>query len=101
MTDNPPTENDMSKAELIDRIYADGGNGRSKKEIGEVLGLLAKAVAEALAKGESVEIPGLVRLKMVDRAPRTGRNPQTGEALEIPAKRVAKATVLHSLAKAV
>ena len=46
----------------------------------------------------TVEIPGIVRLKMADRAARTGRNPQTGEPLAIPARRVVKATVVKTLA---
>lgn len=46
---------------------------------------LIKAEAEA---GKTVSIPGFGRFVMKDRAARTGRNPQTGEPIQIPASRV-------------
>lgn len=47
-------------------------------------------VSEALKNGETVTLPGIGTWSVKERAARSGRNPQTGEAIEIPAKRVVK-----------
>ena len=47
-----------------------------------------KGVVAALKKGEEVEIRGLGSFRFRSRAPRKGRNPKTGERVEVPAKRV-------------
>lgn len=47
-----------------------------------------KGVVSALKKGEEVEIRGLGSFRFRLRAPRKGRNPKTGERVEVPAKRV-------------
>jgi integration host factor subunit beta len=47
-----------------------------------------KGVVTALKKGEEVEIRGLGSFRFRSRAPRRGRNPKTGERVEVPAKRV-------------
>ena len=57
---------------------------------------------EAAAKGEKVTIPGLLTMEVVDRAARTGRNPQTGEELKIPASKgvkISAGTALKNSAK--
>jgi DNA-binding protein HU-beta len=46
-----------------------------------------KAIAEAAAKGEDVSIPGFGKFKVQDKPARTGRNPATGQAVEIAAAR--------------
>ena len=47
---------------------------------------LFEVVAGVVAKGdEKISIPGFVSFEQTDRAARTGRNPQTGEALQVPA----------------
>ena len=47
-----------------------------------------RGVVSALKKGEEVEIRGLGSFRFRARAPRKGRNPKTGERVEVPAKRV-------------
>ncbi len=62
--------------------------GLQKAQVKAVLDELAKmAYREA---PNSFQVPGLGKLVMVDRAARVGRNPQTGEEIQIPAKRVLK-----------
>ena len=83
----------MTKAELIDAIKTKLEADMATKHIHEktvidaVLAGLAKVAAEALAKGEDVPLPGIGKLVVVERAARMGRNPKTGEALEIPARK--------------
>ena len=50
---------------------------------------LFEIIGEALARGESVSIPGFGTFSVKDRAARQGRNPRTGEAIEIAASKVA------------
>ncbi|GAB7082316.1 HU family DNA-binding protein [Megalodesulfovibrio paquesii] len=74
----------MTKAELIDAIALATGD-LTKTAIDQVLDALAKVAKEALGKGEDVPLPGIGKLEVRERAARMGRNPQTGEALEIAA----------------
>lgn len=52
-----------------------------------------------LAKGEIVNIPGVGKLKIVDKAARTGRNPHTGGAVEIPAQKAVKFSIFDAFKK--
>ena len=49
-----------------------------------------EAVTEALKSGEKVTLVGFGTFMVAERAARTGRNPQTGEKIEIPARKVVK-----------
>ena len=51
---------------------------------------LAEIVKDALENDGEITLPGIGKLKVSERPARTGRNPQTGKAIEIAAKRVAK-----------
>ncbi len=64
--------------------------GLSKKEVEGFMGSLTEmAYKEAKSKGEFT-LPGFGKLVLVDRKARMGRNPATGEQIQIPAKRVVK-----------
>lgn len=78
----------MNKTELIDAI-ANKGN-LSKTEAKKALELTIGAISEALAKGESITLIGFGTFKITELAGRTGRNPQTGKAMQIAAKKVVK-----------
>jgi len=73
--------------------------GLSKKQAGETLEALA-ALAYKNAKN-SFTIPGLGKLVLVDRKARLGRNPATGEQINIPAKRVVKFRVAKAAKEAI
>lgn len=89
----------MTKAQLVSRI-ADKA-GLTKAKANEVLDLVAKtAVAETKRNGQFV-IPGIGKLVKSKRKARTGRNPQTGEAIKIPAKTVVKFRVAKACKDAV
>lgn len=83
----------MNKAELIDRTLkrARGTYDRSvnKADVEGVLGALGEIVAEGLKTGDEIPLPGLGKLKVKQTVTRQGRNPRTGEALTIPARRKA------------
>ena len=78
----------MNQAQLIDAIAADPQNtGTSKTAIKFVLDAQARIAHDALAKGDEVTLIGLGKLTVKERSARTGRNPRTGEAVEIAAKK--------------
>lgn len=58
----------------------------TKDQADRVLSAFADTVSDAVSKGETVRLPGFLTIERVERAARTGRNPQTGETLEIPAR---------------
>ena len=65
-----------------------------------VLNALASVVTEQVANGTKLQIPGLFTVDVVERAARSGRNPSTGEAMQIPARRVVKVTASSGLKRA-
>jgi DNA-binding protein HU-beta len=65
-----------------------------------VIQALAAVLAEQVAQGTKVQIPGVVTIDVVQRSARTGRNPQTGETMEIPARRAVKMTPSAPLKRA-
>jgi DNA-binding protein HU-beta len=76
----------MTKSQTAEHLA--GKAGITKKAAGEFLDHLA-ALAHKEAKN-TFTLPGIGKLVLVNRKARMGRNPQTGEALKIPAKRVVK-----------
>jgi len=76
----------MTKTETVRELSERSGVDR--KQVGTVLEELAKLSYEQARDGFT--IPGLGKLVLVDRKARTGRNPATGEQIQIPAKRVLK-----------
>jgi DNA-binding protein HU-beta len=71
----------MNKAELLDAI-ADQ-TGQTKTDIAQSLDALLETVGATLAKGDKVQLVGFGTFEPQHRAARTGRNPQTGAAIEI------------------
>ena len=76
----------MNKSELIDAI-ASGAN-LSKADAARALEATTSAISGALASGDSVAITGFGSFLVRARAARTGRNPQTGDAIQISASNV-------------
>jgi DNA-binding protein HU-beta len=75
----------MNKSDLIE-VMAEAGD-ISKAAAGRALDALTDAIAVALKKGETVSLIGFGTFSVKERAARTGRNPQTGAALEIAASK--------------
>ncbi len=81
----------MTQTEFVKKIAEVGGvTNKVAKEI--IAAYADTAVAETKRNGVMV-LPGLGRLKKVERKARMGRNPATGQAIKIPAKKVVKFTV--------
>jgi DNA-binding protein HU-beta len=76
----------MSKQELVN--YVAGSTGLSKKDAEAALSSFVDGVKSALKKGDSVTLVGFGTFSVSHRSARTGRNPQTGAALQIPARKV-------------
>ena len=62
----------------------------TKADADAALKAVQGAIAAALTRGDKITLPGFGTFKVVETAARTGRNPQTGEPVEIPAKRKIK-----------
>jgi DNA-binding protein HU-beta len=80
----------MNKAELIDAI-ADR-TGIAKSTVDEVIKGMTETVESQVARGDKISIPGFISFQKVNRAARTGRNPRTGETINIPASATVKVT---------
>lgn len=76
----------MTKAEIIEEIYEKVGF--SKKESAEIVELVFDTMKTTLEKGEKIKISGFGNFVVRQKRPRIGRNPQTGEEIEISARRV-------------
>lgn len=76
----------MTKADIVNQI-ADA-TGLTKTDTSAVVEGLIASVIDAMQRGEHIEIRGFGTFKVVDRAPRTGRNPKTGEVVRIPSRPV-------------
>ena len=76
----------ISKSETLNRLAEK--TGLAKKQVASVLDELAALSYKEARNGFT--FPGVGKLVVVDRKARMGRNPATGEAIQIPAKRVLK-----------
>lgn len=73
----------MNRSELVAAVAEKSGN--SQAAVNGVLDAVFDVFSTQVGKGEKVTIPGWLTVERTDRAARTGRNPRTGEAIEIPA----------------
>ena len=76
----------MNKAELINAVAA--AADVSKKDAEAVITASVETITAALKEGEKVQLVGFGSFEVKKRAARTGRNPKTKEAIEIPASAV-------------
>ena len=76
----------MNKQELIENIAASADI--TKASAGRALDAMIDSVTGALKQGDSVVLVGFGTFNVRDRAARTGRNPQTGEEIQIAAAKV-------------
>lgn len=89
----------MNKAELVDAIANDAGI--SKSQASSALDAALDHVQNALKGGDKVTLVGFGTFSTSHRDARTGRNPQTGKEIQIPAKTVVKFTAGKALKEAV
>lgn len=79
-------EGTMTKADIVEAIYEK--IGFSKKESAEIVEMVFDTMKETLEKGEKIKISGFGNFVVRAKRPRIGRNPQTGEEIEISARKV-------------
>lgn len=75
-----------NKAELVEKV-AEKTN-LTKKDVTATVEALFETIEEVLASGDKVQVIGFGTFEVRDRAARKGRNPQTGEEIQIPASKV-------------
>lgn len=78
----------MKKSELIDLISS--ATDTPKKTVEAILDQLSVEITSELKRGGDVTLVGVGKLEVTQRAQREGRNPQTGEAITISARRAPK-----------
>ena len=77
----------MTKSELIEKL-ADKLSHLSAKDVESSIKEILELMAQSLSKGERIEIRGFGSFSLHYRAPRVGRNPKTGESVELSGKYV-------------
>ena len=77
----------MTRADIVQTMYNRVG-AFSKREATDLVELVFETMKETLERGERIKMSGFGNFVLRDKHSRTGRNPQTGGVLEIPAHRV-------------
>lgn len=85
----------MNKTELVEAIASK--TGLSKKDAESSLKAFTETVTEELKAGGKVQLVGFATFDVKERAARKGKNPQTGEVINIPATKVAHAKMAKFL----
>ena len=77
----------MTKAEIVQTLYSKVG-GFSRKESAELVDLVFEMMKETLGHGEKIKVSGFGNFVLRDKRQRPGRNPQTGQPINITERRV-------------
>ncbi len=85
----------MTKAEIAAAVQ-DAVKGLSRKRANELVDLVFETMKETLGRGEKIKVSGFGNFILRDKRSRTGRNPQTGDPMEISERRV---LTFHASAK--
>ena len=78
----------MNKAQLVEEVV--NQTGLTKKVSREAIDAITSVITDALARGEKVTLVGFGTFKVMERKARRGVNPQTGQTIQISAKKVPK-----------
>ncbi len=89
----------MTKAELIERVATSAGITKTAAE--KAINTFQEQVTKVLKKGDTLTLTGFGTFLAARRAARTGRNPQTGQEIRIPAVRVPRFKAGKALKEAV
>jgi len=76
----------MTKADLIENVYLK--TGFSKKESADIVEMVFDIMKTNLEEGEKIKIAGFGNFVVKEKATRRGRNPQTGDEIEITSRRI-------------
>jgi DNA-binding protein HU-beta len=89
----------MTKSDFVDKV-ADS-SGLSKKDAGSAVEAVLKSIEDALRSGDDVSFTGFGKFHVAQRGAREGRNPRTGETMQIAATKVPRFTAGSGLKKAI
>ena len=89
----------LNRTDLVAAVAAE--SGQSQSAVNGVIDALFAQLAKSVGEGTKVTIPGWLAVEQTSRAARTGRNPQTGEPIEIAASRGVKLSAGSKLKAAV
>jgi len=78
----------VNKADLVEEVRSE--TGLTKVASGRAISGIIDEISDSLARGERVTLVGFGTFRVGSRKARTGRNPQTGQTIQIPAKKVPK-----------
>ncbi|WP_066522790.1 HU family DNA-binding protein [Curtobacterium ammoniigenes] len=92
-------EKSLNRTELVAAVAAE--SGQSQAAVNGVVDALFAVVSKSVSDGTKVTIPGWIAFEKTHRAARTGRNPQTGDAIEIAASDSVKVSAGSKLKAAV
>jgi integration host factor subunit beta len=76
----------MTKAELVDEVAR--VVQLTKKQAETIVNIVFDSIVESLRAGEKIELRGFGSFRLRSRKSRTGRNPKTGEKVEVPSKKI-------------
>jgi len=76
----------MTKADLVERVYLK--TGFSKKESAQIVETVFDLMKSTLEKGEKIKLAGFGNFVVKQKATRKGRNPQTGDEIEISSRKI-------------
>ncbi len=79
-------DNTLTKADLAELLFQ--RVGLNKREAKDTVEVFFEEIALSLERGESVKLSGFGNFQLLDKPPRPGRNPKTGEHIPIEARRV-------------
>lgn len=77
----------MTKADLVEKVAIEAD--LTKKDAEQLVEIVLDSIIDSLNSGEKIELRGFGSFRVRERNSRKGRNPKTGDAVDIPAKRVA------------
>ena len=89
----------MTKSDFVDKVAAE--SGLSKKDAGTAVDAVISTIESALKSGDEVSFTGFGKFHVAKRGAREGRNPRTGETMQIAASNVPRFTAGSGLKKAV
>jgi len=88
----------MNRSDVVDALIE--RTGMTHAQANAVLTAFGEVLTDAVAAGTTVRLSGLMTVQTADRAARVGRNPRTGEPLQIPARRAVRITAGSALTAA-
>ena len=76
----------MTKADLVEKVASK--INLNKKETDNIVGIIFQSITNSLSEGDKVELRGFGSFRIRERNARMGRNPKSGEKVEVPAKKI-------------